>query len=664
MPRHFHAAKPAIAELRPHKSLKLPAAAESSEWKCDIPVHAISLLDSKAKAILHEVRLQLVDCAELRKEELAAILHITAEQAHAFLAATAFRAKSAAAAIPVAAQRAPAAAVPLVPKPARKDWLKIAISAGPSRLTLVTAKASKTSKPSERRASLLETIFEVAVALGSSSTRKSDAIAQYSAASEVPEVIKQSFLAQFKNLDTETIAKRVSCFKRWATYSATHLPSDTNVLQPESQAMIRFLASVSKAGPAAAVDCYKLLQWWRNTVGVPLPMQDPAVASWSTRDPEYTLHQRTPLPIFVFVQAFKLAQSAVGTISRFAKFVLLLLMACLRYKHLNISMRLRIEDNFLRGTCPRGKRRVQGSRPAYDWACPLGLAKDKPILAELVIMQREFEEALGKEPGFVIPDIVLDPFGKVSSTSKILLQPMPLPKFIRVLQSFCLACGMDQAAARDVTSYGLRRFLPTVAGSIKLPEHLAEAIGDWQQSASAKAAPQSMSARYNDDKVLMAADVKARLLMCIGQKAKQLQSADISWDTMRAAFVWEDVCRWQLPTFQNCQQGSQASPTLSAESKEIANAPESESDDSESTSDSDSDDNDEAIEWFRQSKGGKHHLIQGVQGSCLVPWCRSAPFSALHAERGGGTDISFDWCTTCVQRCPLKLSRILASKNS
>jgi hypothetical protein len=663
MKKHHHA-KPVIAELRPHKSVKIPLPQAVQAWKCDIPERALALLDSKAQAALCQVKLQLTDCAELRPAELAEILNIHPDLAKSFLAATAVKARSAAAAIPLAALKAPPSVVPFIPKPTRKDWLRISISAGPSCLTLVTAKARKTNTPSERRVSLLEVVFEVAVALGNKSLRQSDAIAQYKAASDVPEVVKQSFLNQFKNLDTETIAKRVSCFKRWATYSASHLPSDTDILHPDSQSMIKFLASVSKAGPAAAADCFKLLQWWKTTVGVPLPLLDPAVSSWSTRDPEYSLQQRTPLPIFVFVQALKLAQSAVGTISRFAKFVLLLLMACLRYKHLNISMRLRIVNDFLRGTCPRGKRRVQGSRPAFDWACPLGLAKDKPILAELVILQQEFREKLGKEPGFVIPDIVLDPNGKVSSSSKILLQPMPLPKFIRVLQSFCLACGMDQATAKNVTSYGLRRFLPTVAGSVKLPEHLAEAIGDWQQSASAKAAPQSMSTRYNDDKVLMAADVKARLLMCIGQKVKQLQSADISWNELRAAYVWEDVCRWQLPTFQNCHQEPQVPPAPSAVAKVEVQASESESEDSASTSDSDSADDEEAIEWFRQSKGGKHHLIQGVQDSCLVPWCRSAPFGTLHAERGSGADASFDWCTTCVHRCPLKLSRLLASKNA
>ena len=148
-----------------------------------------------------------------------------------------------------------------------------------------------------------------------------------------------------------------------------------------------------------------------------------------------------------------------------------------------------------------------------------------------------------------MPDITLDDQGKVSAASQLIMKPMPLAKFIRILQSFCISCGLTEAQAKCITSYALRRFLPTVAGALKIPEDMAEAVGDWQQATAARALPPAMATRYNDDRVSMAADVKTRLLMAVGQQARALNKATVSWDEMRAAFTWEDICKWQLPKF-------------------------------------------------------------------------------------------------------------------
>ena len=356
----------------------------------------------------------------------------------------------------------------------------------------------------------------------------------------------------------------------------------------------------------------------------------------------------------IFVKLVQLAGSAAGTIRRFAIWSLLPLFACLRFKHLNLTINLRVDGDFIRGTCQRGKRRVQRSRPAFDWACPLGVIKDKAIFAELFILQTEYERELGSTPHFIVPDITLDDQGKVSAASQLIMKPMPLAKFIRILQSFCISCGLTEAQAKCITSYALRRFLPTVAGALKIPEDMAEAVGDWQQATAARALPPAMATRYNDDRVLMAADVKTRLLMAVGQQARALNKATVSWDEMRAAFTWEDICKWQLPKF-----GQTTAKEALGTAEEILSDPASDSSASDSTSDSEQSIDGDGLEWFRQSNGGKYHLLQAMCASALVPWCRSVPFNTSHFDRGNGIEEGYDWCRACIQRCPVRVSNCL-----
>ena len=84
-----------------------------------------------------------------------------------------------------------------------------------------------------------------------------------------------------------------------------------------------------------------------------------------------------------------------------------------------------------------------------------------------------------------------------------------------------------------------------------------------------------------------------------------------------------------------------------------------ESSDSSSSSDSSDSDFDDEVQWFKQSRNGKAHLVQDVLASSLVPWCRASTFPTPYVERGDGADASMVWCSTCLQRCPIRVSRNL-----
>ena len=62
---------------------------------------------------------------------------------------------------------------------------------------------------------------------------------------------------------------------------------------------------------------------------------------------------------------------------------------------------------------------------------------------------------------------------------------------------------------------------------------MADAVGDWQQATAARALPPAMATKYNDDRVLMAADVKTRLLTAVGQQARALNRTTVSGDEIQ-----------------------------------------------------------------------------------------------------------------------------------
>ena len=146
-----------------------------------------------------------------------------------------------------------------------------------------------------------------------------------------------------------------------------------------------------------------------------------------------------------------------------------------------------------------------------------------------------------------------------------------------------------------------------------MPDSMCDAVGNWQGGDSSRPLTDSMPVRYNGDRVLMAADIKARLLLAVSQKARKSGSADISWDAFRSCYTWETMSQWQLPTFQ-VQASSSAdippAPTAS-QAEELSG--------SSSSSDSSDSDFDDEVQWFKQSRNGKVHLVQDVLASSLVP---------------------------------------------
>ena len=104
---------------------------------------------------------------------------------------------------------------------------------------------------------------------------------------------------------------------------------------------------------------------------------------------------------------------------------------------------------------------------------------------------------------------------------------MPINKFANMLQKQRMSCGATEVEARQYTTYPLRRFPPAAADNFKILEIMTEAVRDWQQATSARPLLSAMAAHYTHDRVTIAGDIKARLLMAVTQLVRRPNSAEL-----------------------------------------------------------------------------------------------------------------------------------------
>ena len=149
----------------------------------------------------------------------------------------------------------------------------------------------------------------------------------------------------------------------------------------------------------------------------------------------------------------------------------MLLVACLRFEHSKKSHSLRLQDGFIRATCAQGKRRVQGRRPPFDWAIPARITQTLDLSGQLFLDWKELEVQLGRPPTFIVQDLAVKRGQPLTSDTQKVARPMSLPKFNCLLRSVARGLGASGEDSDKLSSYSLRRFMPTAADVMQFQPH-------------------------------------------------------------------------------------------------------------------------------------------------------------------------------------------------
>jgi hypothetical protein len=492
-------------------------------------------------------------------------------------------------------------------------------------------------------------------------------------------------LRNFREFDEGQLRTKLSVLKRWQKWYESKYPTEEEhpYWLPPAKAVSAFLASVSEGGPTAASGAYQGLLWWRNYVGVPFHLDDPCSSSYKTKDAGHAELPAKPVNVIVFEKFLKLAMAGQGSISIFAALAILLLTACLRYAHLQRSTKLHVRGGFLVATCTRGKRRVAGVRPPFEWASPMILQKGVSPFDQVLVLYAEMEQRLGAPPTFIIPDMaIID--RKLTASSLIMAKPMPLAKFTNIFQSLLLGFGVPEPDSLEFTSYSLRRFLPTLADIFQMESEHKAALGNWVECPTAASTTSSaaasgrcgvrpraqatMAQRYAEDKTLTSGAIKQRVLVMLSMAQAEIGAREASWSQLRSVTPTHDEVTRELRD----QQWHAREPLLPGpldagvdEAAETVSAATSSDNDEPSTGDEEEPITTAAdFVWFQQNDEGPRHVLQRIthdSRGALIPWCRNVSFKLPHAARGTGLAKGMLLCTACIKRAPMCISRAITA---
>ena len=515
------------------------------------------------------------------------------------------------------------------------------------RAAITLAQAPAGRKPAgDKRQQCLDTMFEVAVQCGSGNVAFGrDLVLQQ-------EEARPSFERKFHTQDVSKLSAMRAALRRCVQWHKVHAPVDQPFWKPTAVSLSAYLDHGSAGGPTAAPGAFAALKWWREHVGVPFPVQDGLVSHWSCPTQGYVPKQREPLPLCIMLALCHAGRRSTGAIRTFICHALLALVACLRFRHLQRSADLRRYACFLRATCRKGKRRVKNTQPPFDWACPAILPGALNLADQVLLDYGELQRAMGDNLDFLINDYAAPRGDALQSASKVKLRPMELPRFSAAL----LAAPSPTRTDMDkFSAYSLRRFLPTAADILRLPEEMRLAIGSWQDhpksrsEVDTRSAARTMAQHYSRDKVLTA-QVKLEVIVSIDMVATRA-SPQLTWHDLRMHAPSQADLEKQLRT------GPWSTMPVTHETKTTARQA-TVSSSASSSSSSSTDDDGELLQWFQQASKGACHIIQGMSGTRLVPFCQDLAFDTPHVARGAGIEPPLKVCKKCWGRAPQRLREL------
>ena len=325
-----------------------------------------------------------------------------------------------------------------------------------------------------------------------------------------------------QRFEADGIMHGVRVWRRWLRWRGEQAtPPQDHPASPLPLVMATWLDDEAARGPTVQRSLMAGMKWLQAHLGLKaLPLASPLLTHFSMPIQRPVEKQAEELPLRTWVHLLDLAERAKGVVALMAGIVLYITATCLRFRHAQRHRFVveRCSREILVGEVARGKVR-RGA--AFMVAGPTHIGDRGPVFWS---MFEELAGTGGRMAAYLVPDVV-NPRGEpLGPRSELVDRPMAYNRFMGMIRALAMAppLAMSMEDARRITSYSLRRKLPTVADRLGLPLGKRAELGDWKDVVAVGAmqrrpAPEPMAVRYSAARLVSSARTRAQCMhaMCI-----------------------------------------------------------------------------------------------------------------------------------------------------
>ena len=315
-----------------------------------------------------------------------------------------------------------------------------------------------------------------------------------------------------KRFEAQGMWTAVRAWRRWTRWrSAQNKTLLCDPARPMPLDLATWLGDEAERGRTVQKSLIGSLRWLYAHVGLRgLPLDSPLISGLGVVVQTVENHA-TELPVKVWSHFLHLARNAPGSIAVLSMVIVYVTVTCLRFRH---AQRHRFldelcNDTMLVGEVSRGKGR---RRAPFRVAAPLHVEPGDAMFLRLrAELRRHCPDAT-----FLVPDLAGHRGRALDGGVPLVANPMSYHKFMATVRALAMAppLALSWEEAARVTSYSLRRKLPSTADRLRLPMETRAALGDWRDPiiTDRGAAPQPrepMSVLYSAAR--LESSVRARL---------------------------------------------------------------------------------------------------------------------------------------------------------
>jgi len=464
----------------------------------------------------------------------------------------------------------------------------------------------------------------------------------------------------------DSLKARLSAWKRWTLWTedvAVDGDACRTRFAPTVLETGRFFIHVSRGGVTAASAMMSQMKWWARNLGLALNMESSLLEDFRHRDQGHELKQAEPLELEYATKIYEKAISDTGPLGIFAAMVILLLSACLRWRHAQRSHVTSMTSALVYGWCRQGKRREQGARPCFDWAAPRSWEAQSDVAGPLYEFYKVYwkDNEGDKEGRWLVPDVTMEKGYVITDQSEWLPWRMSYGRFIGAFRSLLRGLGMKEDEAVKRTYYAIRRELPTGADVLALGDDEAYAVGNWQEipkglgSKRPRAQP-SMPKTYAACKVTTGGLAKAKVVAAI-MHTRAAVGPCFDWEDVRAQRFSQDKLD-AMAAALNVSGPSAASSGESGQDAAAVAATPGESGSSTETSEEEPVGEAPELEegWFIQDVSRRRtlHFYHEEMGGAPIPLCTGFAFPEPPVSSGYDIEIALGLghhiCRLCLKK--------------